>query len=49
VKRCEPEMQRNRQGLVTVEGSLVGMEESCEVEQFCRACELACPVGRKNN
>ena len=46
VKRCEPEMQRNRQGLVTVEGSLVGMEESCEVEQFCRACELACPVGR---
>jgi epoxyqueuosine reductase len=49
VRRCEPEMQRNRQGLVTVEGSLVGMEESCEVEQFCRACELACPVGRKNN
>lgn len=45
VKRCEPEMQRNRQGRVTVDGSLVGLERGCEVEQFCRACELACPVG----
>jgi epoxyqueuosine reductase len=46
VKRCEPEMQRNRDGVVTVDGSLVGMNEPCTVEQFCRACELACPVGR---
>ena len=49
VKRCEPEMERNRQGVVTVDGSLVGIEQKCEVEQFCRACELACPVGEKNN
>ena len=49
VRRCEPEMQRNRQGVVTVDGPLVGMERSREVEQFCRACELNCPVGKKNN
>jgi epoxyqueuosine reductase len=49
VRRCEPEMQRNRKGVVTVDGSLVGMEGSCQVEQFCRACELACPVGLENN
>jgi epoxyqueuosine reductase len=48
VMRCEPEMQRNRENLVTVEGSLVGMDQSCEVEQFCRACEMACPVGTEN-
>jgi epoxyqueuosine reductase len=48
VMRCEPEMRRNRENLVTVEGSLVGMEESCQVEQFCRACELACPVGTED-
>ena len=46
VTRCEVEMQRNRERVVTVDGSLVGMEHPCEVEQFCRACELACPVGR---
>ena len=49
VKRCELEMQRNREDVVTVDGSLVGMERRCEVEQFCRACELACPAGEKDN
>jgi epoxyqueuosine reductase len=49
VKRCEPEMQRNRASVVTVDGSLVGLNEPCSVEQFCRACELACPVGKKDD
>jgi len=47
VERCDMEMQRNRRNVVTVDGSLVGMEGRCEVEKFCRACELACPVGRE--
>ena len=47
VERCEPEMQRNRRNLVTVDGSLMGFNGPCEVEQFCRACELACPVGQR--
>jgi epoxyqueuosine reductase len=48
VERCESEMRRNRRDVVTVDGSLVGMEGRCEVEKFCRACELACPVGRED-
>ena len=48
VKRCEPEMQRNREGVVTVDGAMLGLEGKCRVEQFCRACELACPVGSRD-
>jgi len=44
VTLCEPEMQRNRHTLITVEGEAVRMDGLCEVEKFCRACELACPV-----
>jgi epoxyqueuosine reductase len=45
VALCEREMQKNRHKLITVEGAEVRMDERCEVVQFCRACELACPVG----
>ncbi len=44
VSSCEPEMQRNRANLVEVAGDVVGIDSSCAVEKFCRACELACPV-----
>jgi epoxyqueuosine reductase len=44
VSSCEPEMQRNRDYLVEVAGDVVGIDSSCVVEKFCRACEFACPV-----
>lgn len=44
VSSCEPEMRRNRANLVEVAGGVVGIDSSCVVEKFCRACELACPV-----
>jgi epoxyqueuosine reductase len=44
VSSCEPEMRRNRANLVEVAGDVVGIDSSCTVEKFCRACELACPV-----
>jgi hypothetical protein len=47
VSSCEPEMQRNRTNLIKVEGYVVGIESSCDVEKFCRACELSCPVHSK--
>jgi len=47
VSSCEPEMQRNRANLVEVAGDVVGIDSSCAVEKFCRACELACPVHSK--
>ena len=45
VTLCEPEMQRNRDTLIAVEGAEVRMDGRCEVAKFCRACELACPAG----
>jgi epoxyqueuosine reductase len=44
VTLCEPEMQRNRTTLITVDGVVVGMDSPCQVEKFCRECELSCPV-----
>jgi len=44
VTLCEPEMERNRKNLINVEGAVVGIDSSCRVEKFCRACEFACPV-----
>ncbi len=44
VSSCEPEMQRNRANLVEVAGDVVGIDSSCDIQKFCRACELACPV-----
>lgn len=51
VALCEPEMQRNRTNLIKVEGADVGIDTSCRVAQFCRVCELSCPVavGKSNN
>ncbi len=45
VTLCEPEMHRNRTRLIPVGGEAVGIDSSCQVEKFCRACELSCPIG----
>ena len=44
VTLCEPEMQRNRTTLIAVEGVVVGTDSPCQVEKFCRECELSCPI-----
>jgi epoxyqueuosine reductase len=47
VSSCEPEMQRNRTNLIRVPGDVVGIDSSCAVQKFCRACEFSCPVHSK--
>jgi epoxyqueuosine reductase len=47
VSSCEPEMQRNRTNLIKVAGDVVGIDSSCLVAKWCRACEFSCPVHSK--
>jgi len=42
--RCKEEMDQNNATVEVLAGSIMGIEEDCEVIKYCRNCELACPV-----
>jgi epoxyqueuosine reductase len=42
---CKMEMDQNDADVETLEGSVMGIEDPCEVIVYCRGCENACPVG----
>lgn len=44
---CKQEMDQNDADVEVLDGSIMGIEEACDVIVYCRKCEVACPVGRK--
>jgi epoxyqueuosine reductase len=42
---CKQEMDQNDADAKIVDGPTMGIEEESDVIVYCRACELACPVG----
>jgi epoxyqueuosine reductase len=42
---CKLEMDQNDADVKQLDGSVMGIEEPCDVIVYCRGCELACPVG----
>jgi epoxyqueuosine reductase len=42
---CRTEMDQNDADVQALDGSIMGIEEECDVIKYCRGCELACPVG----
>jgi epoxyqueuosine reductase len=41
---CKKEMDQNEADIEVLAGSIMGIEEDCEVFKYCRGCELACPL-----
>jgi epoxyqueuosine reductase len=41
---CKMEMDQNNAEPKILAGSIMGIDEDCEVFKYCRDCELACPV-----
>jgi epoxyqueuosine reductase len=42
---CKQEQDQRDVDFEVMDGTIMGVEESCNVTAYCRACELACPVG----
>jgi len=43
---CKQEQDQLDVDFEVLDGSIVGLDEPSEVTKYCRACELACPVGQ---
>jgi epoxyqueuosine reductase len=44
---CKKENDQRDADAEILDGSIMGIEEACDVIVYCRKCEVACPVGRK--
>ena len=45
---CKQEQDQLDVDFEVLDGSIMGIDEPSNVTKYCRACELACPVGRDN-